>query len=103
MGTYLDIRRYSAINARTDAPHRYGARLGFIEVAGDGKIPRSAQQFRAEIRHRPFPKGPDHQASPVGGHSFAVGRIEVHSPDFPGEGYNTSRSLQSATTAYHLW
>jgi hypothetical protein len=85
-GTYLDVRRYPAINARTDAPHQYGARLGYVHVAGDGKIPWSAQQFRAEVQHRPFPGGPDYPASPVGGHSFFVGRIGVHSPGVLGDG-----------------
>jgi hypothetical protein len=51
-GTYLDIRRYPAINARRDAPHRYGARLGFIDVSGDSKVPWSAQQFRVAISGR---------------------------------------------------
>jgi hypothetical protein len=70
IGTYLDVRRYSVINARTDAPRRYGARLGFFDVAVDDKIPWSDQQFMAEVRHRPFPGCPDRPASPVSGHSF---------------------------------
>jgi hypothetical protein len=57
-GAYLDVRRYAAFDARTYVPHRHGARLGFIDLAGYGKIPRSAQQFRAEIRHRLLPKAP---------------------------------------------
>jgi hypothetical protein len=82
----LDVRRYAAIYALTDAPRRYGARLGFIDIAGNSKVPRSAQQFREEIRHRTFPEGPDNPASPVGRDSFAAGPIGVHSPDVPKDG-----------------
>jgi hypothetical protein len=86
MGAYLDIRQYAATDARTDAHHRYGARLSFIDIAGNSKVPRPAQQLRAEIRHRTFLEGPDNPASPVGRHSFAVGYIGVHSPDVPKDG-----------------
>jgi hypothetical protein len=85
-GAYLDIRRYAAFYARTDAPHRYGACLGFVDIAGNSKITRSAQQIWAEIRHQTLPQYPDNPASPVGCHSFAVGRIRVHSPDSPKDG-----------------
>jgi hypothetical protein len=83
-GAYLDVQRYAAIYARRDAPHRYDARLVFVDIARNSKVPRSNQQFWAEIRHRAFPEGPegpDHPASPVGRHFFAMGRIGLHSPD----------------------
>jgi hypothetical protein len=82
-GTYLDVRRYAAIDARTDAPHKYGARLGFVDIAGNIKVPRPAQQFRTEMWHRTFPEGPDNPAYPAGRHSFAVGCIGVHSLHVP--------------------
>jgi hypothetical protein len=82
-GAYLDVRRYAAFDPRTYAPHPYGARLGFV---GYSKIPRSTQQFQTEIRHRALPQSPDNPASPVGRHSFALGRFRVHSPDVPKDG-----------------
>jgi hypothetical protein len=66
-GAYLDVRRYAAFDARTYAPHRYGARLGFTDLAGYSKIPWLAHKFRTEIRHRNIPQ--------------SLGRFRVHSPD----------------------
>jgi hypothetical protein len=85
-GAYLDVRRYAAFDALTDAPHRYGARLGFFYLAGYSNIPRSDQEFSAEIRHQTLPRSPDNPASPVGRHSFALERFGVHSPDVPKDG-----------------
>jgi hypothetical protein len=85
-GAYLDVQRYTTFDARTYAPHQNGARLGFVDLSGYSKIPRSAQQFRAEIRHRTLPQSPDNPASPVGCNSFALGRFRVHSPDVPKDG-----------------
>jgi hypothetical protein len=50
-GTYLDVGRYPAIDAQTDAPHRHGARLGFVDITGDGKTPRMAQQCWPKVQH----------------------------------------------------
>jgi hypothetical protein len=106
-GACLDVRRYTTFDARTYAPHQHGARLGVVDLVGYSKIPRSARQFRAEIRHRPIPQSPDNPASPVRRHSFALGVLEytLQTSRKTGEGikYNTARSLQSTASAYQLW
>jgi hypothetical protein len=106
-GTYLDVGRYPAINAQTDAHHRYGARLGLVDVTGDGKIPRTAQQFRPKIRHRPFSGCPDHQSSPSAVIPLMWGVLEYtlqrSRKTWEGIKYSTARSLQSAAATYHLW
>jgi hypothetical protein len=81
MRAHLDVRWYAAFDAQTYAPYRYGACLGFIDLAGYINIPRSAQQFRVEMRHQTLPQIPDNPASPVGRHYFSLGRFRVHSPD----------------------
>jgi hypothetical protein len=47
----------------TDDPHLFGARLVFVTLAGYIKIHWSAQQFRAEIRHRTLPQSLDNPAN----------------------------------------
>jgi hypothetical protein len=92
-GAYLDVQRYATFDAQTYATHRHGARLGFFDLARYNKIPRSAQKFWAEIRHRPLP--------------LIMGVLEytLQTSQKTGEGikYNTAISLQSAASAYHLW
>jgi hypothetical protein len=100
MGTYLDIRRYPAINAHIDAPHRYGERLGFFDVAGDGDF---GQKYGIDL----FPKAPITQPprSAVIPLLWGVLEYTLQTSQKTGEGikYNTARSLQSAASFCHLW
>jgi hypothetical protein len=103
-GAYLEVRRYTTFDARTYAPHRHGARLGFIDLARYSKLPRSAQQFRAEIWYQPLPQSPDNPASPAGHHSFALGCFIVYSPDVPKDGRRDQiQHSQKHPASYHLW
>jgi hypothetical protein len=47
-----------------------------------GRLSNCGQKYGIDL----FPASPIHPASPVGGHSFVVGRIGVHSPDVPENG-----------------
>jgi hypothetical protein len=96
-GTYLDVHKYADIDARTDVPHRYGAILGFINIAGKlGRISDFAQKYGVKL----FPKAPITQPprSPVFLLLWGVLEYTLQTSRKTGEGikYNTARSLQPA-------
>jgi hypothetical protein len=96
-GAYLDVRRYAYIDAQTDAPHRYGARLGFVDNAGNSKGPRQKYGIKLFLKD-PITQPPQSANIPL---MWGILEYTLQTSQNMGEGikYNTARSLQSAASA----